>query len=164
MEELTLNELCVKAVELLKNKSLKCTFAESLTGGLIASSLVGVSGASDVLEGSLVSYSDRVKNQMLNVSNKTLEEDTAVSSSCAVQMAMGARKMFDADIAVSATGYAGPTGGTDEDPAGTFYIGFSDSFTSGSKRFCLADSTRQEVREFAALCAMRILVYRLESL
>ena len=85
--------------------------AESLTGGMIASSVADVSGASAVLMGGVVSYDPRVKHEVLGVSQQVIDTVGVVSEPCARQMAEGARSMLKVDVAVSATGVAGPTGG-----------------------------------------------------
>lgn len=156
-------DLSQEAVKLLKAKGLHCTFAESLTGGLIAATLVNTSGASEVFDGSLVSYCDRIKNEKLGVDAKVLEEKSAVSYDCARQMAQGAKVSFAADVAISATGYAGPGGGTKEDPAGTFYLGYADKNGNDSIRYHI-NGTRSEVREYAVSCALKLLISRVELL
>ena len=110
-------------VHLLKERNLKVTFAESLTGGLIASELVSVSGASEVFGYGFVTYSDEAKQRILGVSKDILENQGAVSSECAAAMAAGARKKSGADIAVSVTGFAGPAAEGDNHPAGTVFLG-----------------------------------------
>ena len=112
-----------KTVALLKEKSLTVTFAESCTGGLMAKSITDVPGASSVFPGSAVTYSNGVKMKLVNVSEKTIRDHTEVSYECAEEMAAGAREFFGTDIAVSATGYAGPGGGTEKEPVGTVYVG-----------------------------------------
>lgn len=159
----TISELSSKAVASLKAKGLHCTFAESLTGGLIAATLVNTSGASEVFEGSLVSYCDKVKHEKLGVDEETLATKSAVSYECAMQMAKGALGKFDADVAISATGYAGPGGGTPEDPAGTFYLGFADKNGNDSIRYHI-EGTRSEVRDYAVEMALSLLIERVESL
>ena len=85
--------------------------AESLTGGMIASAVADVSGASAVLMGGVVSYDPRVKREVLGVTREVIDTVGVVSEPCARQMAEGARRVLKVDIAVSATGVAGPTGG-----------------------------------------------------
>lgn len=158
-----ISELSSKAVAALKEKGLHCTFAESLTGGLIAATLVNTSGASEVFEGSLVSYCDKVKHEKLGVDEQVLSTKTAVSYECATQMSRGAMEKFGADVAISATGYAGPGGGTVEDPAGTFYLGYCDKNGNGSNRYHV-DGTRAEVRDYAVKMALTLLLERVNSL
>ncbi|MBR1797088.1 MAG: CinA family protein [Clostridiales bacterium] len=132
-------------IDNLRAKGLKCSFAESLTGGMIACGIVDVPGASDVLDGSIVSYSDSFKINVLGVPSSVIEEKTAVSHDCAVAMAQGALRLSGADIAVSVTGYAGPGDGADGTPCGTVYIGFADRNGSGAYKHHF-DGDRDEVR------------------
>lgn len=96
--------------------------AESCTGGLVAERLVRVSGSSTYFLGGIVSYSNAAKHKLLDVPDAHLERYGAVSVETALAMARGARRAFGADIAVSTTGIAGPTGGTDAKPVGLVYI------------------------------------------
>ena len=116
------SELARRIVALLGERKKTVTFAESCTGGLIAATLVSAPGSSAVFDGSLVTYANRIKRDYLGVSESTLEKDGAVSSSCAEQMAEGARRAMDADYAVAVTGIAGPGGGSPEKPVGLVYI------------------------------------------
>lgn len=109
-------------VSLLKEKGLKVSFAESCTGGLLAASIVDTSGSSEVFNESVVTYSNEAKMKYLNVSSVTLEEFGAVSKETAIEMSKGVIKLTGADIGVSITGIAGPTGGTIEKPVGLVYI------------------------------------------
>lgn len=113
-----------KAVLALKNKGLILTCAESCTGGMIASSIVNVSGASQIFHQGYVTYCDEAKVQMLNVKQETLDKYKAVSSNTACEMADGALKAAGADIAVSVTGVAGPSM-EDNKPVGLVYIGIA---------------------------------------
>ncbi len=99
-----------------------CT-AESCTGGLIASRITDIAGSSAYMLGGVVAYSNAVKQQLLNVQEETLITHGAVSELTAREMALGARALFGADYAMSVTGIAGPSGGTDEKPVGLTYIG-----------------------------------------
>ena len=111
--------------DLLRARGETVCFAESLTGGRIAASVVDCPGASEVLKESYVTYFDSAKARVLGVSEETLAKCTAVSAECAREMAEGARKRSGADWGVSATGYAGPDGGDDAHPVGTVFIGVS---------------------------------------
>ena len=130
--------------------------AESCTAGLVASTIASVPGASDVLRGGAVTYVDEIKNRVLGVSSETLERYTAVSSPCAREMAEGARALFQVSAAVSVTGYAGPGGGTAEDPVGTVYFGISTASGTETYRRVFAGS-RDEVRWQAAAFALELL-------
>ena len=106
-------------IDLLKEKDLKLSLAESLTGGMIAQRIVNVSGASEVFGYGFVTYSNKAKHKCLGVKKRTLKEQGAVSAKCAREMAKGACKASGADISISVTGLAGPGGGTKETPVGT---------------------------------------------
>ena len=136
-------------------KGLTLGTAESLTGGMIAASVAGVSGASAVLMGGVVSYDARVKHEMLGVSQAVIDTVGVVSEPCARQMAEGARKALKVDVAVSATGIAGPTGGTPEIPVGTVFIGVS-SVNGTRVDECHFTGDRQSVREQSAAHALML--------
>ena len=96
--------------------------AESCTGGRIAEALIAVPGASKYFKGGIISYVDEIKESLLGVSAEVLEEKTAVCKEVAIQMVKGACKALNTDYAISATGFAGPTGGTKEIPVGTIWL------------------------------------------
>ncbi|MBO4659646.1 MAG: CinA family protein [Prevotella sp.] len=98
--------------------------AESCTGGRIAECIIAVPGASEYFKGAIVSYTNEVKENLLGVDHQLLEEKTAVCPEVAEEMVRGAIKALNVDYAISATGIAGPGGGTKDIPVGTIYIGF----------------------------------------
>ena len=104
----------------------KITFAESCTGGLIASTLTKYSGSSNCFEGSVVTYANRIKHEWLGVENFTLEKYGAVSEQTVKEMLLGAIEISKADYAIAVSGIAGPTGGTPNKPVGTVYIGVAN--------------------------------------
>ena len=110
--------------DLLRMQNKTIATAESCTGGLIASTITDIAGSSDYLLGGIVSYSNEVKIKELGVSAADIESYGAVSKSVALQMAKGVAEKLGTDIGLSATGVAGPGGGTDEKPVGTVWIGF----------------------------------------
>ncbi len=112
-----------KVVEKLRARNIKLATAESCTGGLISERITSVSGASEVFDCGVCSYSNEIKHKVLDVSEETLSVLGAVSSETAMQMAEGVRRLADADLAVSTTGIAGPTGGTPEKPVGLVFCG-----------------------------------------
>ncbi len=136
-------------VRVLKEKGLTLFAAESCTGGLVCKRMTDVPGASAVLRGGVVCYTDEVKHRFLSVSEQTLASFTAVSAECAEEMAIGARERSGADLGVSATGYASGGEGVPQELVGTVFIGFSSKEGTKVKRLCLKGN-RSRVREAAA--------------
>jgi nicotinamide-nucleotide amidase len=111
-----------RVVSLLKERKKSIAVAESCSGGMIAEKLTSVPGVSEVFGAGIVSYSNEAKEEILGVSSKTLKKYGAVSPKCAAEMALGALYLSGADLALSVTGIAGPTGGTKEKPVGLVYV------------------------------------------
>ena len=107
--------------KILTERKLKIATTESCTGGLLSSKLTDVSGSSAFIHLNLVTYANEAKHKMLGVRSETLENFGAVSEECAYEMASGLMKLTGADICVSTTGIAGPTGATKEKPVGLMY-------------------------------------------
>lgn len=112
-----------RAVKLLFKYGISISTAESCTGGMIASEIVGYSGISEIFKEGYVTYSNEAKHKNLGVSNSVLEEFGAVSEQTAAQMAVGVRRTSGSDISIVTTGIAGPEGGTPTKPVGLVYIG-----------------------------------------
>lgn len=110
---------------LLRKRLAKVATAESCTGGLVASRLTEHAGSSDFFLGGYVAYTNRQKEDVLGVPAKVIAKHTAVSEPVAAAMAEGARERSGATYAISTTGYAGPSGGTEYDPVGTVYFGIA---------------------------------------
>jgi nicotinamide-nucleotide amidase len=140
------------ARQLIKHK-IKVTLAESCTGGYIANQLVVEPGISKVFNGSIISYANEIKQMELGVPAEVFTTEGAVSETCARQMCEAALKKFNADIAISTTGIAGPGGATDEKPVGLIYIGIATAKGSLVKKFHLF-GTREQFMNRAANCAM----------
>ncbi len=107
--------------KILIGKKLKIATTESCTGGLLSSRLTDISGSSAFIHLNLVTYANEAKHNMLGVRNETLENFGAVSEECSYEMASGLMKLTGADICISTTGIAGPTGGSTEKPVGLMY-------------------------------------------
>ncbi|GHV08099.1 hypothetical protein AGMMS50229_15990 [Campylobacterota bacterium] len=148
------------AVETLAQRKETITFAESCTGGALAARFVSVAGASSVLEGSLVTYSNRLKQAWLGVDGATLERFGAVSEPCVLQMATGAIARTGATRALAISGIAGPNGGTIAKPVGTVFVGYADAGVQFAEELRLVGS-RQAVQRQAVFNAMRLLIARL---
>ena len=131
------------AVKALTARGWKVAVAESLTGGLIGMRLTSVPGASAVFLGGALTYQNEVKVQMLGVSRETLLRDTEISEACAREMAVGILQKLDADLAVSATGLAGPGGGTEETPVGTVFVGIAMKQTDADGNTAVRSSVRR---------------------
>ncbi len=142
-----------RLIRTLKERGLTIATAESLTGGLLGSSLVDVPGASAAYLGGICTYTDRIKHKLLGVSKESLRRHGAVSETVAIEMANGIRQKTDADLAVSATGFAGPDsdGGI---PVGRVYIGVSTrAGTCYAVQFDFS-GTRNLIRKEAARAAI----------
>ena len=107
---------------LLKEKGLKLTLAESCTGGEIASKIVSIPGSSAYFEASIVAYSYEMKNALLQVNEETLTQYGAVSEETVKEMAIQAKKILSSDVAIAVSGIAGPGGGTPDKPVGTVWM------------------------------------------
>ena len=159
MVEAELRVSATALVAALRERGLTLAAAESCTGGWFAKSVVDVPGASEVFLGGVVSYVNRIKEQVLGVPRALLDQYTAVSAPVAEAMAIGAQKLTGADIAVSVTGLAGPGGGTAEIPVGRVYIGLCDK--KGSTVIPLdLSGTRDEGRAQAVLCMINEITKR----
>ena len=115
-----------KMFNLLKEKGLTIGTAESFTGGLFASTMTQISGASAIYKGSVVSYSSEVKENILNVNKEVIAEKTVVSKEVAEEMALNGLKVLNVDLCVSFTGNAGPTSDKGDKKVGLYYIGIAD--------------------------------------
>lgn len=120
---------------LLRAKGLHLAVAESCTGGLISQRLTSVSGASDYFDRGVVVYSNRAKQEILNVPGAIIEEFGAVSAETAVRMAQGVRTESGVDLGLASTGIAGPTGGSPDKPVGTVFLALAASGGVGVERF-----------------------------
>lgn len=107
----------------MRQRHLTLGTAESLTAGMIASTIASIGGASTVLRGGVVSYQSDLKHSLLGVESRYTDAENVVNEPTARQMVLGALEVLDCDIAISATGYAGPTGGDAENPVGTVFVG-----------------------------------------
>jgi nicotinamide-nucleotide amidase len=144
-------------------KKLTLGFAESCTGGLLASKITDISGSSSVFWGSVVSYANQVKIKSLQVKESTLKEFGAVSAETAKEMAIGARSHLGVDIAVTTTGIAGPGGATASKPVGTVGIGVSSSKGDSSDVYYYQGS-RKSLKEKFAQAALIILLEEIRKI
>ncbi len=145
-------------VQKATTKKITFSFAESCTGGLCASRITDISGSSAVFYGSVVSYSNEVKNKTIDVQNETMIASGAVSIETAKEMAVGVMEEIEADIAISLTGIAGPGGGSQEKPVGTVCIGSCNTGgNSWAKKYQLSGDRQQLKYRFSQLGLFRLL-------
>jgi nicotinamide-nucleotide amidase len=141
---------------LLKSKHLTLSTAESCTGGYLAHLITSVPGSSDYYTGSVIAYSNRVKQELLGVSEKSLNDYGAVSELVVKEMAEGARQRFRTDFAVSISGIAGPNGGSIDKPVGTVWIAVASKAGTTTKKFLFGEHRGRNIRR-AALAALNML-------
>lgn len=120
---------------LLKERGMTLSTAESCTGGFVAHKITSVPGSSGWFKGGMVPYSNSIKNKQLKVPNEVLQNHGAVSEPVVLLLAENIRKVFNTDIGISISGIAGPTGGSEEKPVGTVWIGYSDERKTVAKKF-----------------------------
>ena len=157
MKVIAASNIALYIIEQLMHHQKKVTFAESCTGGLIASYFTKESGASNVFEGSLVTYSNALKSNWLAVSDLKLEELGAVSAEVVDEMAEGALNVSYADYALAVSGIAGPDGGTEYKPVGTVFIGVRSKSESRVEK-CHFKGDRNYIQEQSMLYAVKMLL------
>jgi nicotinamide-nucleotide amidase len=141
--------------ELLRSKGLSIGTVESCTGGRLAQDLVAVPGASDYFKGSFITYSNELKQSLVNVSAESLEKFGAVSQEVVEQMAENGRKALGVNICIATSGVAGPDGGTDEKPVGTVWIGIATEERVISRKFLFGDH-RERNNQITVLTALNL--------
>ena len=146
-----------QAGQLLHEQKIKLALAESCTGGLVGHRMTNVPGSSEYFIGGVVAYSYEAKVRTLGVSWDTLNEFGAVSSETVLEMARGAMKLMDADIAVSVSGIAGPGGGTADKPVGTTWVGLAANDGEWSREFHF-DGDREKNKVSSADAALQMLL------
>lgn len=155
-----LDKTVTSVVKLLEQRGLTISTAESCTGGLLSELITSVSGASAVFELGLCTYSERMKQGYLNVSETALKQYGVVSREVALEMVQGLKKCSGADVCISVTGIAGPGRGTPETPVGTVYIGFDicgKQFVRLPELWKLDDRSRDNIRRTAACYAFGVI-------
>ena len=147
---------------LLHQRGLKLAIAESCTGGLIGHRITDVPGSSDYFIGGVVAYAYEAKVSLLGVSWKTLSEFGAVSRETVLEMATGARRALDTDIAISVSGIAGPGGGLPNKPVGTTWVGMAAPEGQWARVFRFSGD-RERNKVSAAEAALQLLLDYLEG-
>ena len=148
----------------LHKKGVMLSVAESCTGGLISKRITDISGCSDVFFGGCVTYTNDVKHKLIGVSQETLDEFGAVSWQTACEMARGVRLATGSDIGVSATGIAGPSGGSEETPVGTVFLGISTEQGEEYRKLSLSSMrSREYIRQASATNAFDMILKKLSE-
>ena len=150
------SDLAGRLVAMLNARGLVCATAESCTGGGVGSAITSVPGSSLVFAGGVISYANEVKRNVLGVPEEILSTKGAVSPECAEAMANGARKLLNADVAVSLTGIAGPDGASAEKPVGLVWFGISTPKGARTER-AIFPGDRAQVRAAAVDHALGML-------
>jgi len=161
-EDIVAEALEIQIGQLLRERRLKLTTAESCTGGLLGSRITDVPGSSEYFLGGVVAYAYEAKVALLGVSWDTLNSVGAVSREIVLEMARGARAALNADIALSVSGIAGPGGGTPEKPVGTTWIGLVTDEGEWAKIFRFSGD-REENKVAAVNAALKMLLDSLEG-
>jgi nicotinamide-nucleotide amidase len=143
--------------KLLKKRGLTLAVSESCTGGLVTSKITDVPGSSAYFLDGVVCYSNEAKMKLLGVRKSTLKKYGAVSEQTTVEMAEGIRRVSKADIGLSTTGIAGPSGATANKPVGLIWIGYSDSRASFAKKFIF---TKDRLRNKEVMSKMALEILR----
>ena len=143
--------------DLCKIKCISISVAESCTSGLIASSLSQIPGSSDIFLGGIICYSDLSKINLLGISSKLINEKSSVSEDVCYEMAQNVRNKFNSDYSIATTGYAGPTGGTEDDPVGTVFITINSSKGSITEKI-LFSGDRKIILNQVRIKALELLI------
>lgn len=137
-----------------KNKTF-ITTAESCTGGMIASSIVSVSGSSNIFKSSFVTYSNEMKTKLLKIPSEIIEINGAVSDVVAKYMAVNILDILESDISIAVTGIAGPGGGSKDKPVGLVWIGIGTHSSTIAKKY-LFNGNRLEIRQKTTLESLKL--------
>ncbi|KKB78112.1 damage-inducible protein CinA [Devosia soli] len=155
--------LAKSIIDLLRDTNKTIVTAESCTGGLIAAALTDVPGSSAAVHGGYVTYSNLAKSKMIHVPARLIHDYGAVSNQVARAMADGARNTARVDIAVSATGIAGPDGGTDKKPVGLVYLAVSTDLATVVIEHRFGDIGREAVRRATVAAALELIMQVMTS-
>ena len=145
-------------VKILIKKRLKISFAESCTGGLLASSITSISGASKVFNLGLITYSNQAKIKVLKVNKNIIKKYGAVSHECCLAMVNNLSKISKANINVSITGIAGPNGGTKQKPVGLVYIGIKRGNKTQINKCFFKNKTRSSIQKATVKKALNLVL------
>ena len=153
-----MKNLSQKVVKLLRFKKIKISFAESCTGGLLASSITSISGASKIFTLGLVTYSNQSKIKILKVPKKIIIKHGAVSYETCLSMVQNLSKISRANISLSITGIAGPKGGTKNKPVGLVYIGIKKGTKILVKKYLFKSKNRFVIQKASVKSALNLIL------
>lgn len=146
-----------KVGSILRSKKLTVASAESCTGGYLAHLLTSVAGSSDYFVGSIVAYSNEIKEKLLAVSSELIKEKGEVSEEVAIQMAINIRTKMGTDYGISTTGYAGPEGGNDRFPVGSIWIAIASESGVKTKLLNFGKARKRNIKVSSIICLGRLL-------
>ena len=153
-----MKELSKKLVKILSTKKLKISFAESCTGGLLASSITSISGSSKIFTLGMVTYSNQSKINILKVPKKIITKYGAVSHETCLEMVKNLSRISRTNISLSITGVAGPKGGTKEKPVGLVYIGLKKGNKILVKKYFFKNKSRNSIQKATAIKALNLIL------
>ena len=153
-----MRDLSLKIVKLLTNRKLTISFAESCTGGLLASNITSISGSSEVFNVGLVTYSNNAKIKLLKVPKKTINKYGAVSYETCLSMVKNLSKISKSDISISITGVAGPNGGTKKKPVGLVYIGLKKGSKAIVRKILFKNKKRISIQKATVKQALKMVL------
>tara|TARA_Y100001970_G_C14001124_1_gene733448 strand:+ start:164 stop:637 length:474 start_codon:yes stop_codon:yes gene_type:complete len=153
-----MKKLLNKVVELLKKKKLKISFAESCTGGMLASSITSISGSSKIFTLGLITYSNKAKIKVLKVPKRIILKYGAVSNETCLSMVKNLSKISMTDISISITGIAGPKGGTKKKPVGLVFIGIKKGNKILIKKYHFKNQKRNSIQKATVKKALNLIL------
>ena len=147
-------DIAASLVSNMQKKKVTFASAESCTGGLVGSIITEISGASAVYLGGIITYTNDVKINTLGVDGSLIEKYSEVSAPVASEMAKNVKEKLGADFGASATGFAGPTGGNENDPVGTVYVGIANNGVKVYRLSCENGVSREQIRLMTGECIL----------
>ena len=153
-----MNRISLKVVKLLRRKKLKISFAESCTGGLLASTITSISGSSKIFDLGFITYSNQSKIDILKVPKQIIAKHGAVSYETCISMVKNLSKISKSNISISVTGIAGPKGGTIKKPVGLVYIGIRKANKILVKKYLFKYKKRNLIQRATVLKALNLVL------
>lgn len=161
--QLEVDTLAAQLGLILQQRHLRCTVAESCTGGSLAAAITDIPGSSQWFDRGFVTYTNESKQEMLSVSASIIRSDGAVSAAVVQQMAEGAIAASSADVSIAISGIAGPGGGSIEKPVGTVWIAWKIKFQPAQTQRFLLIGDRKEIRKQAVSAALSGMLQRIQK-